>query len=436
MRLFAVVPVLSLFSCSLAGVTIQRAGVSVPESMTNIAPGIMLFLTTTWLPSAWVTSTFACVRDDNSVYRWTRGIIWAQWFRFKYPILLEEAKEVADKLIFAWLGDNDIPYGFLNFTTNEAQTNIAEAGSLTLEWSTLNKYTQNTTYEKLATEAVMHIANLPAPLPGLATQIIDPTTGDFVGDTWGSGNDLYSEYLVKYARLSNTNDPIYIDTWKTAVDSSIHTLLKVNTRTTHTSPIATDGNILHVGSYLTCFYAGNWFYGGKSVRNENIVNYGLALNDGCWNTYASTLTGIGPESFAFSEDGNYIGGAAPTADQLEFYDEYGFYIPDSIYVLRPEVLESKFYAWRGDTKYPDRAASAIDSFNKYLAVPSGDFAGLKDVTVGAPGGYWDVMESFWFAEVLKYLYLTFDDPNHISLDEYVYNTECLPFKAPPALDSH
>lgn len=86
----------------------------------------------------------------------------------------------------------------------------------------------------------------------------------------------------------------------------------------------------------------------------------------------------------------------------------------------------------GDTKYLDRAASAIDSFNKYLAAASGGFAGLNDVN-SDDDGFWDVMESFWFAEVLKYLcvrcflgwfishvlrrYLTFDDPNHISLDE-------------------
>jgi hypothetical protein len=33
----------------------------------------------------------------------------------------------------------------------------------------------------------------------------------------------------------------------------------------------------------------------------------------------------------------------------------------------------------------------------------------------------DNTESFWFAEVLKYLYLTFDDPSHISLDECMYS---------------
>jgi len=45
--------------------------------------------------------------------------------------------------------------------------------------------------------------------------------------TWGGGSDSYFEYLIKYARLSNTHDNLYADTWYTAVDSSIKTLLKV-----------------------------------------------------------------------------------------------------------------------------------------------------------------------------------------------------------------
>ncbi|KAF7344099.1 alpha-1,2-Mannosidase [Mycena venus] len=364
---------------------------------------------------------------------------------FQYPVLLAKAKEVADKLALAWVGNNDIPYGFLNFTTNEPQiatTNIAEAGSLTLEWSTLSKHTKNATYGQLATKSVKHIANLPAPLPGLAAQIIDPTSGDFVGAyvSWGSESDSYFEYLIKYARLSNTDDPIYIDTWKTAVDSSIRTLIKTSTIGNHTylADLDDDGNIRHFSSHLACFHAGNWLYGGQLVQNQTIVDYGLKLNDGCWNTYASTLTGIGPELFAFiSDDGNFTGGDPPTAEQLEFYNEHGFYITLPLYILRPEVLESNFYAWRvtGDTKYLDRAASAIDSFQKYLATSIGAFAGLNDVT-NPDAGFWDVMESFWFAEVLKYLYLTFDDPEHISVDDYVFNTECQPFKAPPALNSY
>ncbi|KAJ7126138.1 glycoside hydrolase family 47 protein [Mycena epipterygia] len=362
----------------------------------------------------------------------------------KYPILVTKAKEVADKMAFGWVGDNAIPYGFLDFSTNTptfSTSNIAEAGTLTLEWYTLSKYTHNATYANLTAKSVAHIANLAAPLPGLAAQGIDPATGNFVGGyvTWGGGSDSYLEYLIKYARLTNTDDPIYIDTWKTAVDSSIKTLLRTSTVGNHLYLADFDSSrqIRHVGSHLACFHAGNWLLGGKLLQNQTIIDIALELNEGCWNTYEGTVTGIGPEAFAFiSSDGNFTGGNGISADQLTFYNEHGYYITASDYIMRPEVLESNFHAWRvtGDTKYLDRAAGAIDSFNKYLPAPAA-FAALNDVN-SANGGLIDDMQSFWFAEVLKYLYLTFDDPAHISLDDYVFNTECQPFKAPPALNSY
>lgn len=115
-------------------------------------------------------------------------------------------------------------------------------------------------------------------------------------------------------------------------------------------------------------------------------------------------TGIGPEAFAFSsKDGFFTGGTAPTPDQLAFNAEHGFYITNPSYILRPEVLESNFYAWRvtGHTKYLDRAANAIKRFNQYLSA-NGAFAGLIDVN-SINSSKVDNMESFWFAEVLKYL---------------------------------
>lgn len=39
--------------------------------------------------------------------------------------------------------------------------------------------------------------------------------------------------------------------------------------------------------------------GGKLLNNQTIVNTALQLVDACWNTYASTATGIGPERFAY-----------------------------------------------------------------------------------------------------------------------------------------
>lgn len=39
-------------------------------------------------------------------------------------------------------------------------------------------------------------------------------------------------------------------------------------------------------------------------------------------------------------------------------------------------------------------------------------------------------QSFWIAETLKYFYLIFSEPELISLDDYVFNTEAHPLKRP------
>ena len=48
--------------------------------------------------------------------------------------------------------------------------------------------------------------------------------------------------------------------------------------------------------------------------------------------------------------------------------------------------------------------------------------------VQLPAPQRDKMESFWLAETLKYLFLVLDDsqPELVSLDEYVFNTEAHP----------
>ncbi|KAF7299582.1 alpha-1,2-Mannosidase [Mycena chlorophos] len=381
----------------------------------------------------------------ETTIRWVAGMLSAyELSDKKYPELIKKTEQVANQLANAWVGNNTIPYNEVIVTNSTPQvglTNIAQAGTLSLEWYTLSKYSGNQTYADLGVNSARTVAGLGTQLPGLPPQIIDPATNEFADlyVTWSGGSDSYFEYLIKFARLTNTDDTIWADTWATAVDSSIKNLLKVSTVGDfwYLADRDDDELIRHVGSHLACFYAGNWLYGGTLLRNQTIVDIALKLDDACWNTYASTQTGIGPETFAFvGKDGNYTGGSPPTAEQQAFYNKHGYYITGSDYIQRPEVLESNFYAWRitGNTKYLDRAVSAIESFNKWLTVPGG-FASLNDVN-DFSAGYIDIMESFWFAEVLKYLYLTFDDPNHISLNDYVLNTECHPIQAPPALNQY
>ncbi|KAH8987904.1 glycoside hydrolase family 47 protein [Lactarius akahatsu] len=358
--------------------------------------------------------------------------------------LVDKAKQLADKLSAAWVQENKIPYGFVDFNTSlpvKAISSIAEAGTLTLEWARLSKYTGDDKYRRLAEGAARTIASNPAPLPGLPAQGINPSTGEPVGRyiTWGGGSDSYFEYLIKYAYLSNTDDKAFADAWFTAVDSSIRYLKKTSTVGDHVylADIDDNGSVRLVGSHLACFHAGNWMLGGKLLNNQTIVDVALQLNDACWNTYAGDATGIGPEAFAYTTSGCSIFGTAngvPT-NQQQFYCQHGYYITSSGYIQRPEVLESNFYAWRitGDQKYLDRARSAVKSFNTYLKISTGGFAGIREVNNRRTAKD-DETQSFWFAEVLKYLYLTFDDPSHISLNDYVFNTEAHPFKlpAPPA----
>ncbi|KAI0738967.1 seven-hairpin glycosidase [Daedaleopsis nitida] len=367
----------------------------------------------------------------------------------KHPALVKQAEVLGHKLSAAWLEGNVIPFGQVNINTSTPTiqtSNIAEAGTLTLEWSRLAKYTGNDTFRALAENSVRKLINNPAPIPAFPPQGIDPSTGAPVGAyvTWGGGSDSYLEYLIKYARLTNTNDNIFADAWATAVDSSIHTLLRTSTvgDWTYLADLDDSGTIRHVGSHLACFMAGNWIMGGKLMNNNTIVDIGLKLNEGCWNTYASTATGIGPESFAFiSKDGNFSGSTPSTSD-VAFYNEHGFYITTDYYYMRPEVLESNFYAFRatGERKFYDRAASMINSVNKFLKTPTAvpAFAPIWDVdsTDSSDSAFIDDMESFWFAEVLKYLYLTFDDPNRFSLDKYVFNTEAHLFIAPAEKSSY
>ena len=128
--------------------------------------------------------------------------------------------------------------------------------------------------------------------------------------TCGGGSDSYFEYLIKWARLSNTDDNTFANNWLTAADTSIKILAKVRgasqclrsfivsrclqSHVSHLNLIAiclesfTDCSFLppddkqratvddwlfladfddnrqirHIGSHLACFYGGNWLLGG------------------------------------------------------------------------------------------------------------------------------------------------------------------------------
>ncbi|KAK0721523.1 glycosyl hydrolase family 47-domain-containing protein [Apiosordaria backusii] len=94
--------------------------------------------------------------------------------------------------------------------------------------------------------------------------------------------------------------------------------------------------------------------------------------------------------------------------------------------------ESIWYMYRitGDPIWQEKGWKMFESVIKHAQTEVGHSA-LRDVTVKSDGGGMDdSMESFWLAETLKYFYLLFAEPEVVSLDEWVLNTEAHPFRRP------
>ncbi|KAF7846428.1 hypothetical protein BT93_L4385 [Corymbia citriodora subsp. variegata] len=101
-------------------------------------------------------------------------------------------------------------------------------------------------------------------------------------------------------------------------------------------------------------------------------------------------------------------------------------VDDPYNLMRPETVESLFYLWRftGNTMYQDWGWDIFQAFEKNSRLETG-YVGLTDVNTGAKD---NLMQSFFLAETLKYLYLLFSPPSVIPLDEWVFNTEAHPLK--------
>lgn len=106
---------------------------------------------------------------------------------------------------------------------------------------------------------------------------------------------------------------------------------------------------------------------------------------------------------------------------------------DRRYILRPEAIESVWYMYRitGDPSWQEKGWRMFQAVIHATRTEYGHSA-INDVMSDpeAEPNQLDNMESFWFAETLKYFYLLFTTPDVISLDDYVLNTEAHPFKRP------
>ncbi|PLN80649.1 mannosyl-oligosaccharide alpha-1,2-mannosidase 1B [Aspergillus taichungensis] len=351
----------------------------------------------------------------------------------KIDALLTQSRTLADILKFAFDTPSGVPYNNLhinNKTNDGATTNgLAVTGTLVMEWTRLSDLTRDAQYARLSQKAESYLLDpKPAtgePFPGLVGNGIYIENGTFADGrvSWNGGDDSFYEYLIKMYVYDPERFAKYKDRWVVAAESTMkHLASHPESRPDLTFLASSNNGKLGLTSqHLTCFDGGSFLLGGSLLDREDFVQFGLDLVNACHVTYNETLTGIGPEQFGW--DAKKV-----PANQKELYERAGFYVVSGAYILRPEVMESFYYAWRltGEEKYRDWVWKAFESINRYCRTKSG-FAGLKNVNAANGGGHDDNQESFLFAEVMKYAYLaqSEDAPWQVQRgkNEFVFNTE-------------
>ncbi|KAI5779124.1 glycoside hydrolase [Geopyxis carbonaria] len=352
--------------------------------------------------------------------------------------LRDQAVVLADRLAFAFDTPSGVPYNNLNFATNssgDTTNGVATTGTLVMEWVRLSDITGDPKYAAMAEKAESYLLDpkpaLGEPYPGMLGTNINIKTGLFVDSSggWSGGTDSFYEYLIKMWIYDSTRFSTYKDRWITAVESTIEYLLYNPTTapaTTFVSQYRNSQTLSLNQGHLTCFIGGNLMLGGQLLNRGDIKAAGIALTSGCHDTYTASTTGIGPEGWSF--DPNNV----PT-NQAAFFAEHGYYTTAWYYDLRPEVIESYYHGWRltGEEKYRDWAWTAFKAINVTCRTESG-YTSVGNVSATDGGEKWDFQESFWFAEVLKYLYITFTSETEVGVrrgkNSWVFNTEAHPFK--------
>ena len=206
------------------------------------------------------------------------------------------------------------------------------------------------------------------------------------------------------------------------------------------------------GQHLGCFTGGMFALGSKLFGISDHLEIAKKLTNGCIWTYKAMPLGIMPEKFRMVRcdptlectwnETRWKEGVAdenPGKDAEETIESKrlpeGFTeLVDRRYILRPEAIESVFILYRvtGNEYLLEAAWEMFTAIASLTETPLAN-AALSDISYAKADLEThdiqvDSMESFWMAETLKYFYLIFSEPDVISLDEWVFNTEAHPFR--------
>lgn len=419
------------------------------------------------------TSTDSTINIFETTIRYLGGFLSAYDLTGD-PLLIRKAVEVGEMLYVAFDTPNHMPvcrWDWQQAAQGQPQeaasgSLVSEIGSLSLEFTRLSQITGNPKWY----DAIQRITDLfdqqqnLTKLPGMWPVLVNPREQIFTEDsgfTLGGMSDSLYEYFPKEYTLLGGLVPqyqkLYEDSMSTAIQyhffrpmtpQNDDILISGNVRAEGGGP--TEVALEPQGQHLGCFTGGMLALGGRLFDLPEHVEIGRKLVDGCIWAYDASPQGIMPETFHLVP---CLSKEKCTWDEKRWKDEVvkriasteqdandiiadkrlppGFTdIGDRRYILRPEAIESIFVLYRitGDKTLQDVGWSMFNNVQNLTETEYAN-AALEDVTLNPPPKD-DRMESFWLAETLKYFYLLFSEPNLISLDEYVFNTEAHPFKRP------
>jgi ER degradation enhancer, mannosidase alpha-like 2 len=312
---------------------------------------------------------------------------------------LELARDLGDRLLPAYDSPTGMPYRYVNLVTGHVRdslNNPAEIGTAMLEFGTLSAATGDQRYYDKAKRAVVELYKRRSAI-GLVGSVINVETGEWVNPQShiGGGIDSYYEYLLKSWLLFG--DPEFKSMWETSIEA-VHTYLADS----RFGPLWY-GQADMTSGYRTGTEFGSLqaFFPALLCLDEDLEQ-AARLEESCYAMW--NLHGIEPEAI----DYRTMKVIAP-----EYY-------------LRPEIIESAYYlyTYTGDRRYRDMGETFFRSLYKYCRTDAG-YAHLQSVVTKAKS---DAMESFFFAETLKYLYLLFAPPSALPFDDIVFTTEAHPLK--------
>ena len=315
------------------------------------------------------------------------------------PRFLSLAEDLGKRLMKSFNSPTGMPYRYVNLrtgVTSGPESNPAEIGTYLLEYGTLSKHTGNPVYYQTAMKAMTALYALRSPL-NLTGEGINIETGKVTNPSShiSGGIDSYLEYILKGSILFN--DKQLSEMWTPTITAA-------NKYLADQTP---DGLWYgHADMYTgkrteTGYGALDAFFAGTLAMNKDLKRAAELQKS---NFKMWMLHGIEPE----------------TIDYKTMKAGY------ASYALRPENIESAYYLYQytHNEKYLQMGKAMFDNLVKYCRTAEA-YASLKDVRTMEKR---DSMESFFFAETLKYAFLLFDDSGKLDFNKVIFNTEAHPYK--------